>query len=485
MDQESYSGLMTEEASASGEKDGNGAAFSREDSRRQDNGNVLPHVIVTTQARDLPVYQEHQLNRLLVSELQAIARIEGVRHYWCTPRRQLIMEIVKQQLRRGARIRCKGVLELTHDNHGYLRNPVAHLQAQCSDPFVPVQIIREHGLYGGLELSGHLRQPRSGDKHLVMNEVDLVENESVAKMPARRKFDGLTALFPKDRLFLEIPGDDSRDSISRRVVDIIAPIGKGQRGIIVAPPRVGKTILMRNIVQSIERNHPEVTIIVLLLDERPEEVTSMQEAIRGHVIASTFDEKPVRHIQVAGTALARARVLVENGKDVVLFLDSITRLARAFNNLTGNQGGNHGGNHGRLMSGGIETTALQRTKQFFGTARNIESGGSLTIIGTALIDTGSRMDQVIFEEFKGTGNMEIYLDRSVAAHRIYPALNIIMSGTRKDDLLMAPEEYQIVSKIRKTLHSMVPMDAIVNLIEQLRRHKTNAEFLMSVRNSLS
>ncbi len=425
---------------------------------------------------DTPVYQVRQLGQMKVSELQSIAKLEGVRHFWSTPRKQLVMEIIKQQLRRGAQIECAGVLELTPDHHGYLRSEDNHLQPQSSDPFLPVQMVRQYRLYGGLDVTGVLRAPRGGDRNLVVNQVYTVEGINAEKVTERKSFESLTALFPTERLFMEIVGLPGQD-MTRRVIDIIAPFGKGQRGIIVAPPRVGKTILMKQMVQSIETNHPEVEVIVLLIDERPEEVTDFREAVkRGRVISSTFDENPQRHIQVAATAISRAKVLVENGKHVVLFLDSITRLARAYNSAAGNTG--------RLLSGGVDTAALQATKQFFGTARNIENGGSLTILGTALVHTGSRMDQVIFEEFKGTGNMELYLDRDVANQRIYPAVNIPLSGTRKDELLMKEEEYAIVSRIRKTLVGMIPTEAISRLIEQLRKYKTNAEFLMAVRTTL-
>lgn len=425
---------------------------------------------------EYPIYRPELLDKLKVSELQAIAKAEGVRHYWSTPRKQLILEIFKQQLRRGAEIECSGVLELTQESHAYLRNLNFNLQAQSSDPFLPVQVVRQYQLYGGLKVTGALRPPRSGDRHLVMSRIMTVEGQDFESLTARKVYENLTALHPENRLFMEISGDTSGD-ITRRVIDLITPIGKGQRGIIIAPPRVGKTILMKKLVLSIEHNHPEVDVIVLLIDERPEEVTDFRESIRGQVVASTFDEKAFRHIQVANTALSRAKVLVENGRDVVLFLDSITRLARAYNATAGN--------NGRLMSGGIDSEALQNTKQFFGTARNIENGGSLTILATALVHTGSRMDQVIFEEFKGSGNMDLYLDREIANNRIYPAVNIPSSGTRKDDLLMPAEEYALVSKIRKTLTSMTPLDAITRLIEQLKKYKTNAEFLMAIRNSLT
>ncbi len=425
---------------------------------------------------DMPIYRVPLLNKLKLSELQAIAKAEGVRHFWSTPRKQLILEILKQQLRRGAPVTGQGVLELTPESHGFLRSLAQNLQANDSDPFIPVQVIRQYNLYGGLEVEGSLRQPRSGDKHLVMNVIDRVERKPLTELKTRIPFERLTAVYPSKRIFLEVEEDPSKD-MSRRIIDLISPIGMGQRGIIIAPPRVGKTVLMKKMVQSVELNHKDVVVIVLLIDERPEEVTDMRESIQGHVIASTFDEHPSRHIQVANTAINRAKVLVESGKDVVLFLDSITRLARAYNSNTDG--------HGRLMSGGVDSEALQKTKQFFGLARNIEEGGSLTILGTALVDTGSRMDQVIYEEFRGSGNMDLYLDRDLANHRIYPAVNIQLSSTRNDDLLLDKAEYEIVSKVRKHLKAMTPMDAISRLMQQLSKYKTNAEFLMSIRNNLN
>jgi transcription termination factor Rho len=424
---------------------------------------------------EVPVYTENQLNKFKVTQLQAIAKTEGVRQFWSAPRKNLIIEIIKQQLRRGARIESSGIIETTPEHHGYVRNLKQHLSATKSDPFIPVQIMRQFNLYAGLEVKGVLRQPRGGDKHLVMNEILKVEGEEHDQLKKRTPFEKLTALFPEDRLFLEIPGEEDGKDYTRRVIDLITPIGKGQRGLIVAPPRVGKTVLMKKMVQSIEKNHPEVKVIVLLIDERPEEVTDMIESVDAQIISSTFDEKPVQHIQVANTALNRAKVLVENGDDVVLFIDSITRLTRAYNSTKGN--------NSRMMSGGIDSDALQKAKQFFGTARNIEDGGSLTIFGTTLVETGSRMDQVIFEEFKGTGNMELFLDREIASQRIYPAVNIIKSSTRKAELFMSPEEHEVMQKIRKTLHSMIPKDALLQILEKFSKYKTNAEFLMAIKNA--
>lgn len=425
---------------------------------------------------DVPIYSTDLLNKLKVSDLQAIAKAEGVRHYWCTPRNALIVEIIKQQLRRGAEISGKGIIETTQEHHGYIRNEQEHLQTRSSDPFIPIQVMRQYNLYGGVEVVGSLRQPRGGDKNLVINEIKEVEGVPVDEWKKHTSFESLTALFPDDRLYMELEGKEDVD-MTRRVIDLIAPIGKGQRGLIVAPPRVGKTILMKKMIQSIEHNNPEIEVIVLLIDERPEEVTDLRESVKAKIVASTFDEKPQKHIQVANTALNRAKVLVENGKDVVLFIDSITRLTRAHNSCNSS--------NSRMMSGGIDSNSLQNVKQFFGTARNIENGGSLTILGTTLVHTGSRMDQVIFEEFKGTGNMELYLDREIASQRIYPAVNIQMSGTRKDELLMASDEHLLVSQIKKTLGSMIPKDAITHLLEKLSKHGSNAEFLMAIRNATS
>ncbi|MBF0197760.1 MAG: transcription termination factor Rho [Planctomycetes bacterium] len=424
---------------------------------------------------DHPTYIEEQLYRLSTSELQAIAKAETVRHYWSATRKNLIVEIIKQQLRRGAPVIGKGIIELTPEQHGYLRNQCNHYQAQNSDPFIPVQIMRQYGLYAGLEVTGKLRQPRGGDKHLVMNEILHVEEKEVVKLGERVRFEKLTALFPEDRLYMEIAGEEPKD-LTGRIIDLVTPVGKGQRGLIVAPPRVGKTVLMKKMIRAIEHNHKDVEVIVLLIDERPEEVTDLVESVNANIIASTFDEQPDKHIQVAQTALSRAKVLVENGKDVVLFIDSITRLTRAYNAQKGS--------NSRMMSGGIDSGSLQSVKQFFGSARNIEEGGSLTIFGTTLVDTGSRMDQVIFEEFKGTGNMELYLDREIAAQRIYPAVNIVLSGTRKDEKLMSADEYEIIKKIRAILSRMIPKDAILHLIEKIEKHGTNAEFLMAIKSAI-
>jgi len=423
---------------------------------------------------DVPIYETNLLNKLKVSELQSIAKAEGVRQYWCTPRDSLIVEIIKQQLRRGAEINVCGIIEATQEHHGYIRSEEGHLQSLASDPFIPIQMMRQYGLTAGVKVIGSLRQPRGGDKNLVVNEILEVEGFPVDEWKKRKPFESLTALFPEERLYMEMPDQGDKD-MTRRVIDLISPIGKGQRGLIVAPPRVGKTILMKKMIQSIERNHPEMEVIVLLIDERPEEVTDLRESVRAKIVASTFDEKPQKHIQIANTALNRAKVLVESGKDVILFIDSITRLTRAHNACNAA--------NSRMMSGGIDSNSLQNVKQFFGTARNIENGGSLTILGTTLVSTGSRMDQVIFEEFKGTGNMELYLDREIASQRIYPAVNIQMSGTRKDELLMPKDEHALACQIRKTLGSMIPKDAITHLLENLSKHKSNAEFLVSIRNA--
>lgn len=462
---------MTVEASKDKSNSQGGGRHRPRHFRNRSNGGGGPRLPMLSAG--VPVYDGCQLNSLTTSELQAIAKAEGVRQHWCTPRAQLIVEIFKQQLRRGAEVLVSGIIEVTKEHHGYVRNPSRHLQAQPSDPFIPVQVMRQFKLRPGVEVTGKLRSPRGGDRHLVMSEVLTMEGESAEDLNPSKNFDALTALFPEDRLFMEIAGDHDKD-MTRRVIDIVTPIGKGQRGLIVAPPRVGKTVLMKKMIQSIEVNHPEAEVIVLLIDERPEEVTDLRESVRSaSIIASTFDEKPSHHIQVANTALSRSKVLVENGKDVVLFVDSITRLTRAYNHS--------GGGDGRMMSGGIDSASLQAVKQFFGTARNIENGGSLTIFGTTLVNTGSRMDQVIFEEFKGTGNMELYLDREIASQRIFPAVNITQSSTRKVDLLMPKEEYELLSGIRKTLGAMIPKDAITNLLEKLSKTGSNAEFLMSIR----
>jgi|SaaInlStandDraft_1057018.scaffolds.fasta_scaffold28459_3 transcription termination factor Rho len=469
------------------DKGGNKGGRSRWNRNRHRNNNSGPKLPML--APEVPVYDEHQLLTLLTSELQSIAKAEGVRQYWCTSRENLIVEIIKQTLRRGAEVQMEGVVQITPEFHGYIRSPEHHFQQRPSDPFIPVQLMRKYNVQSGQSIRGKLRQPRGGDRQLVMNEILEVEGEVLehevgenGEVTLKKKeekkstpFDQLTAIFPDKRLFMEIAGD--KTDMTRRVIDLITPIGMGQRGLIVAPPRVGKTVMMKKMIQSIEINHPEVVVIVLLIDERPEEVTDLRDSVKARIVASTFDEKPTAHIQAANMALSHSKVLVEKGQDVVLFVDSITRLTRAYNQS--------GGNQGRLMSGGIDTASLQKVKQFLGTARNIENGGSLTILGTTLVDTGSRMDQVIFEEFKGTGNMDLYLDRELAAQRIYPAVNIPRSGTRKDELLMPKDEFEILTGVRKTLGSMIPKDAVVNLIEKLSKTGSNAEFLMGIRSSVN
>jgi|SaaInlStandDraft_1057018.scaffolds.fasta_scaffold21644_2 transcription termination factor Rho len=470
------------------DKGGNKGGRSRwnRNRHRSHNNNSGPKLPML--APEVPVYDEHQLSTLLTSELQAIAKAEGVRQYWCTPRETLMVEIIKQTLRRGAEVHMEGVVQTTPEFHGYIRSAEHHFQERPSDPFLPVQLMRKYNIQSGNSIRGKLRQPRGGDRQLVMNEILEVEGQVIEQEVGengevkvkleevkRTPFEQLTAIFPDKRLFMEIAGD--KTDMTRRVIDLITPIGMGQRGLIVAPPRVGKTVMMKKMIQSIEINHPEVVVIVLLIDERPEEVTDLRDSVQARIVASTFDEKPQAHIQAANMALSHAKVLVEKGQDVVLFVDSITRLTRAFNHS--------GGSQGRLMSGGIDTASLQKVKQFLGTARNIENGGSLTILGTTLVDTGSRMDQVIFEEFKGTGNMDLYLDRELAAQRIYPAVNIPRSGTRKDELLMPKDEYEILTGVRKTLGSMIPKDAVVNLIDKLSKTGSNAEFLMGIRNSVN
>ncbi|MAS92794.1 MAG: transcription termination factor Rho [Verrucomicrobiales bacterium] len=440
-----------------------------------DNAEKAPEIKVPefVQVND---FQQLTLNALHEAAQEIGLRVAGVRS-----KHQLVFEILKFYGEHGTSMEAEGFLDYSGDGFGFLRWPAFSFASNADDVYVPAGLIKKLQLRNGQKLKCAVRSPRDREKFLSVEEVIEVEGVAVDSWEAPTDFDGLTALFPKDRLILE---SKESPSPSTRVIDLIAPLGKGQRGLIVAPPRGGKTILLKNIAVSIASNNPETELIVLLLDERPEEVTDFKETVNASVFSSTFDEAARRHIQVADMVLERAKRLVETGKDVVVLLDSLTRLARA-HNAAGQSGGGGGrkgkrggGGGGPIGSGGISPKALERSRRFFGAARNVEEGGSLTILATCLIETDSRMDDVIFEEFKGTGNMEITLDRELAESRIFPAIHLLKSGTRKDDLLYHPEEFQRINSLRKQLAQRPAPEAMEVLLKLVKATSSNAELLL-------
>ncbi|WP_339746478.1 transcription termination factor Rho [uncultured Maricaulis sp.] len=387
-------------------------------------------------------------------------------------RKQAMMfAILKAFAERGVEIHGGGVMEVLQDGFGFLRSPEANYLAGPDDIYVSPTQIRKFGLRTGDTVEGEIRSPRDGERYFALLKISTINFQDPESARHKVHFDNLTPLYPESRFVIELPDPTVKDR-SGRVIDIVAPLGKGQRGLIVAPPRTGKTVLLQNIANAIETNHPDCYLMVLLIDERPEEVTDMQRTVKGEVISSTFDEPATRHVQVAEMVIEKAKRLVEHGRDVVILLDSITRLGRAYNTVVPSSG--------KVLTGGVDANALQRPKRFFGAARNIEHGGSLTIIATALIDTGSRMDEVIFEEFKGTGNSEIVLDRKVADKRVFPAIDILKSGTRKEELLVDKSQLQKMYVLRRILNPMGAQDAIEFLLEKLRQTKTNDEFFDSM-----
>lgn len=405
-------------------------------------------------------------------ELQDIAAAFGIRNSGGLLKQELAFIILRKVAEHGGQIFGEGVLEVLSDGFGFLRSPYANYLAGPDDVYVSPSQIRRFGLRTGDTVEGEIRAPKNGsERYFALSRVAKVNFLSTRESFNRTNFDNLTPLFPEEKLCLEVGSGDTRD-LGTRIVDLVAPVGKGQRSLIVAPPRTGKTILLQNIAHAIAENHPEAFLIVLLIDERPEEVTDMQRFVRGEVVSSTFDEPATRHVQLAELVIERAKRLVENGRDVVILLDSLTRLARAYNAVVPSSG--------KVLTGGVDSNALQRPKRFFGAARNIEHGSSLTIIATALIDTGSRMDEVIFEEFKGTGNSEIVLDRRVADKRSYPAIDISKSGTRKEELLVDKATLNKMWILRKVLAPMNTLEAIDFLLSKLRNTKTNAEFFDSM-----
>ncbi len=408
------------------------------------------------------------LKKTKMAELISLGKDLNLEEIGGMRRQDLIYSILKATAAQKKAIFGEGVLEILPDGFGFLRAPDANYLPGPDDIYISPSQIRRFALRTGDTVAGQIRPPKEGERYFALLKVAEVNFEDPAKMREKTFFDNLTPLFPDERLILET----TPDNYATRVIDLAAPIGKGQRGIIVAPPRTGKTVLLQNIANSISINHPEVYLIVLLIDERPEEVTDMLRNVDGEVISSTFDEPANRHVQVAEMVIEKARRLVEHKRDVVILLDSLTRLARAYNTIIPSSG--------KILSGGVDAHALHKPKRFFGAARNIEEGGSLTIIATALIDTGSKMDEVIFEEFKGTGNMELHLDRRLADKRTFPAMDINRSGTRKEDLLLDPAQLQRIWLLRRVLSSMNTVDSMEFLLEKMAETKTNQEFLDSM-----
>ena len=380
--------------------------------------------------------------------------------------------ILKRHARSGEDIFGDGVLEILQDGFGFLRSADSSYLAGPDDIYVSPSQIRRFNLRTGDSISGKIRPPKEGERYFALLKVNEINFDQPENARNKILFENLTPLFPQDRLLMEM-GNGSTEDLTGRIIDLVSPIGKGQRGLIVSPPKAGKTLMLQNIAANITRNNPECHLIVLLIDERPEEVTEMSRSVRGEVVASTFDEPPSRHVQVAEMVLEKAKRLVEHKKDVVILLDSITRLARAYNTVIPSSG--------KVLTGGVDAHALERPKRFFGAARNIEEGGSLTIVATALVDTGSKMDEVIFEEFKGTGNMELHLDRRIAEKRVFPAIGINKSGTRREDLLTTEEELQRMWILRKILHPMDEIQAIEFLLDRMKHTKTNEEFFQAMK----
>ena len=413
-----------------------------------------------------------ELKQKPITELLEMAEQLGIENMARSRKQDVIFSLLKKHAKGGEEISGDGVLEILQDGFGFLRSADSSYLAGPDDIYVSPSQIRRFNLRTGDTIVGKIRPPKEGERYFALLKVDTINYDRPENAKNKILFENLTPLFPTKRLVMEA-GNGSTEDLTGRVIDLCAPIGKGQRGLIVAPPKAGKTIMLQNIAANIARNNPECHLIVLLIDERPEEVTDMQRTVRGEVVASTFDEPPARHVQVAEMVLEKAKRLVEHKKDVVILLDSITRLARAYNTVIPSSG--------KVLTGGVDAHALERHKRFFGAARNIEEGGSLTIIATALVDTGSKMDEVIFEEFKGTGNSEVNLDRRVAEKRIYPAFNIRRSGTRREELLTTEDELQRMWILRKLLDSMEDSAAIEFVLDKLKDFKTNDEFFMSMK----
>ena len=412
-----------------------------------------------------------ELKAKTAAELIDFAKENGVENSSSLRKQELLFAILKELAEVDIEIIGEGVIEVLQDGFGFLRSPDANYLPGPDDIYVSPSQIRKFSLKTGDTVEGYIRGPKEGERYFALVKLNSINFEEPKKARTKVHFDNLTPLYPESPFVMEVVEKDKKD-LSDRVIDIVSPLGKGQRALIVSPPRTGKTVLLQNIANSITKNHPECYLIVLLIDERPEEVTDMQRSVDGEVVSSTFDEPASRHVQVSEMVMEKAKRLVEHGRDVIILLDSITRLGRAFNTVVPSSG--------KVLTGGVDANALQRPKRFFGAARNIEEGGSLTIISTALIDTGSRMDEVIFEEFKGTGNSEIVLDRKIADKRVYPAIDIMKSGTRKEELLIENEQLQKIYVLRRILDPMGTTDAIEFLIDKLSQTKTNDDFYDSM-----
>ena len=414
----------------------------------------------------------NELKALHVSEVLKQAEELEIENTGRMRKQELMFAIIKKRARTGEQIIADGVLEILPDGFGFLRSPDTSYTASTDDIYISPSQVRRFNLHTGDMIEGEVRTPKDGERYFALNKLDKINDGPPEDNKHKVMFENLTPLFPREQLKLE-RDIKAEENLTSRIIDIIAPIGKGQRALLVAPPKSGKTVMMQNIAHAITANYPEIVMMVLLVDERPEEVTEMQRSVRGEVISSTFDEPAARHVHVAEMVIERAKRLVELGKDVVILLDSITRLARAYNNVLPSSG--------KVLSGGVDANALQRPKRFFGAARKIEEGGSLTIIGTALIDTGSRMDEVIFEEFKGTGNCEIHLDRRLYEKRVFPAINLNRSGTRKEELLLAPEILQKSRILRQFMYNMDEIESMELMIKNMKATKNNHEFFDMMR----
>ncbi len=413
-----------------------------------------------------------ELKSLHVSQLLNMANEQGIEGANRLKKQELVFALLKQRAKIGEPIYGDGALEVLPDGYGFLRSPDTSYLAGTDDIYLSPSQIRRFNLRTGDTIEGEIRTPKDGERYFAMVKLDKINYEPPENCKNKILFENLTPLHPNDRMSLE---RDMRgeENVTGRVIDMVAPIGKGQRGLIVSPPKSGKTVMLQHVAHAITANHPDVYLIVLLIDERPEEVTEMQRSVRGEVVASTFDEPPTRHVQVAEMVIEKAKRLTEHKRDVVILLDSLTRLARAYNTVQPASG--------KVLTGGVDANALQKPKRFFGAARNLEEGGSLTIIATALVETGSRMDDVIYEEFKGTGNMELHLERRMAEKRVYPAINVNRSGTRREELLMKPEILQKVWVLRKLLYGMDDIDAMEFLLDKMRATKNNGEFFDAMR----
>ena len=413
-----------------------------------------------------------ELKQKPIAQLTQTAQDMGVENVSRTRKQDIIFAILKKHAKNGEDISGDGVLEILQDGFGFLRSADSSYLAGPDDIYVSPSQIRRFNLRTGDTVTGKIRPPKDGERYFALLKVHEINFSSTENSKSKILYENLTPLFPQDRLTLQV-GNGSTEDLSARVIELCAPIGKGQRGLIVSPPKAGKTLILQNIAQSIVKNNPECRLIVLLIDERPEEVTEMQRSVRGEVVASTFDEPPSRHVQVAEMVIKKAKRLVEHKEDVVILLDSMTRLARAYNTIIPSSG--------KVLTGGVDAHALERPKRFFGAARNLEEGGSLTIIATALIETGSKMDEVIYEEFKGTGNMELLLDRKIAEKRVYPAINVRRSGTRREELITSEEELQRMWILRKLLTSMEDVQATEFILDKLKDTKTNEDFFNSMK----